>query len=1013
MNLVRFFIDKKVVSAFLVILLLLAGYSSFQKLGRFEDPEFTIRVAAITTPFPGASAEQVATQVTDKIEEALQQLPEVDEIRSNSYRGLSSVQFEARVAYDKESLQQIWDKLRRKMQAVERQLPPGAGPILIDDDFGDVYGLFYALTGEGYSFSELKQTADMLRKELALVPGVAKVALWGDQPEQVYLEIPTGKLANLGLQPEQIYQQLRNAITPTATANIDVGPERLAVGPMNTIADVSALNELLLSDGKGQTFRLGDIGHVSLGYREPATSLLYFDGQPAIGLGISNISGGNIVTLGEKVSARLAELESRIPLGMQLKVISHQGETVDASIGDFVDNLIAAVLIVVVTLLLFMGMRSGLLIGFVLLLTVAATLIIMQFDGIDMHRISLGALIIALGMLVDNAIVVTEGILIRSQQGESPRDAALKIVKQTQWPLLGGTVVGIMAFSAIGLSPDNTGEYAGSLFWVILYSMLMSWLLAVTLTPLFCVLLFKNTKPNPNAGTGKFLLGYQRLLAACIRLRWPTLGACLVLLVLAVVGLKYVPPGFFPASTRAQFVVDYWLPQGTNIERTNKEVGEIAEFVQTLPDVTATTTLVGAGGLRFMLVYGAEEPNTSYAQLLVDVDDWRKIDALMPQIRSFIEQNYPDAMPKVWKFQLGPGGGSKIEAKFSGPDPKVLRSLAAKARQIYIDDGGMTAIKDDWRQPVKVIQPVWNEAKARQSGFNASDLDLAASNYFNGTTIAQYQRGSDLLPVVARPPAAERDQVDALYNVRVLPAGSQQTVPLSQYLLRLEPQWENAIIRRVDRFPTIKVQGDPATELTGVVFNRVRAKVEAIPLPPGYSLSWGGEFGDSSDANAGIMQILPIAFAAMVFTVVALFNAIRQPLIIWMIVPLAVVGVSFGLVVTQTPFEFMAMLAFLSLTGMLIKNAIVLVDQIDLEIREGKPRLRAVLESSRSRVRPVAMGAITTILGVAPLLFDPFFKSMAVTIMFGLGFATVLTLFVVPVVYTVLFRIRANEMTHS
>ncbi|MGL5310744.1 MAG: efflux RND transporter permease subunit, partial [Plesiomonas shigelloides] len=414
--------------------------------------------------------------------------------------------------YDKESLQQIWDKLRRKMQAVERQLPPGAGPILIDDDFGDVYGLFYALTGEGYSFSELKQTADMLRKELALVPGVAKVALWGDQPEQVYLEIPTGKLANLGLQPEQIYQQLRNAITPTATANIDVGPERLAVGPMNTIADVSALNELLLSDGKGQTFRLGDIGQVSLGYREPATSLLYFDGQPAIGLGISNISGGNIVTLGEKVSARLAELESRIPLGMQLKVISHQGETVDASIGDFVDNLIAAVLIVVVTLLLFMGMRSGLLIGFVLLLTVAATLIIMQFDGIDMHRISLGALIIALGMLVDNAIVVTEGILIRSQQGESPRDAALKIVKQTQWPLLGGTVVGIMAFSAIGLSPDNTGEYAGSLFWVILYSMLMSWLLAVTLTPLFCVLLFKNTKPNPNAGTGKFLLGYQRLL---------------------------------------------------------------------------------------------------------------------------------------------------------------------------------------------------------------------------------------------------------------------------------------------------------------------------------------------------------------------------------------------------------------------------------------------------------------------------------------------------------------------
>ncbi|MGL4456203.1 MAG: efflux RND transporter permease subunit, partial [Plesiomonas sp.] len=346
-----------------------------------------------------------------------------------------------------------------------------------------------------------------------------------------------------------------------------------------------------------------------------------------------------------------------IPVGMSLQVISHQGETVDASISDFVDNLIAAVAIVVVTLLIFMGMRSGLLIGFVLLLTVAATLIIMQIDGIDMQRISLGALIIALGMLVDNAIVVTEGILIRTQKGEDPKEAALAIVKQTIWPLLGGTVVGIMAFSAIGLSPDNTGEYAGSLFWVIMYSMLLSWLLAVTLTPLFCVQLFRAAKTNQEVAVGKFLRGYQSVLAACIRLRWPTLIACVVMLVLAVIGMKFVPPGFFPASTRAQFVVDYWLPQGTRIERTNQEVREIDAFVRSLPEVKSTTTLVGSGGLRFMLVYGAEEPNSSYAQLLVDVEDWKVIDSLMPKIRAHIEQHYPDAMPKVWKFQLGPGGG--------------------------------------------------------------------------------------------------------------------------------------------------------------------------------------------------------------------------------------------------------------------------------------------------------------------------------------------------------------------
>ncbi len=1010
MNLVRFFLEKRTVSWLLVLFILLAGYGSFQKLGRFEDPEFTIRVAAISTPYPGASAEQVAEQVTDKIEAALQQLPEVDEIRSNSYRGLSSIQFEARVEFDKKSLQQVWDKLRRKMQEVERELPAGAGPIIINDDFGDVYGLFYALTGEGYSFAELKLTADMLRKELALVSGVAKVALWGEQNQQVYLEIPTSKLANLGLQAGQIHQQLQNAITLAPTATLDVANERLALGPMNNITEINALNELLISDGQGRTFRLGDIGHVSLGYQEPSSAQLYFDGQPAIGLGVSNISGGNIVEMGRNVSVRLAELQSRIPVGMSLQVISHQGETVDESISDFVDNLIAAVAIVVVTLLIFMGMRSGLLIGFVLLLTVAATLIIMQIDGIDMQRISLGALIIALGMLVDNAIVVTEGILIRTQKGEDPKEAALAIVKQTIWPLLGGTVVGIMAFSAIGLSPDNTGEYAGSLFWVIMYSMLLSWLLAVTLTPLFCVQLFRAAKTNQEVAVGKFLRGYQSVLAACIRLRWPTLIACVVMLVLAVIGMKFVPPGFFPASTRAQFVVDYWLPQGTRIERTNQEVLEIDAFVRSLPEVKSTTTLVGSGGLRFMLVYGAEEPNSSYAQLLVDVEDWKVIDSLMPKIRAHIEQHYPDAMPKVWKFQLGPGGGSKIEAKFSGPDTKILRQLAEQARQIYLDDGGMTAIKDDWRQPVKVVQPIWDEAKARQSGFNASDLDRAISQYFNGNRIGQYQHGDDLLPVIARPPASEREQIEALYNVRIQPEGSRETLALSQFIVRLDPVWENAIVRRVDRFPTIKVQGDPATELTGVVFQRVKTAVEAIPLPPGYSLSWGGEFGDSSEANAGIMQILPLAFAAMVFTVVALFNAVRQPLIIWLIVPLAVIGVSFGLVITQTPFEFMAILAFLSLAGMLIKNAIVLVDQIDLEIREGKPRLLAVLESSRSRVRPVAMGSITTILGVAPLLLDPFFKSMAITIMFGLSFATLLTLIIVPVLYTVMFNISKDEI---
>jgi multidrug efflux pump subunit AcrB len=717
------------------------------------------------------------------------------------------------------------------------------------------------------------------------------------------------------------------------------------------------------------------------------------------------------VEMGDAVRARLAALESQRPVGMTLNVVSYQSDSVRAAVNGFVSNLIAAVVIVVGVLVLFMGVQSALIVGVVLVLTVAGTLIAMQLDGIAMQRISLGALIIALGMLVDNAIVVTDGILVRLQRGEDRRAAAIAVVQATQWPLLGGTAVGILAFSAIGLSPTDMGEYAGSLFWVILYSMLLSWLLAVTITPLLCVTLLR-VKPLADADSARHPVrdGYRALLRALLRHRLGTGLALLVLLAAGVGAFGLVPPGFMPESARPQFVVDMYLPQGSDIEVTGAALADIEETVRAKPGVTHATSFVGQGGLRFMLSYAPEEPNSAYGQLLVDVDDYRRIDPLVAELQAALTAAHPDAAIKVWKFMLGRGGGKKIEAAFSGPDPAVLRRLAEEAKAIMAADPGAVAVQDDWREKVAVLRPALDPVAAERAGVDAERISAALNRAFSGEQVGVYREGDTLVPIIARAPAAERDDAAALDNVQVHSPTAGRWLPVGQLVTGTELEWVDAIVRRVDRFPTLKAQADPQPgELPGPVLARLKPQIEAISLPPGYKLDWHGEYKASREANAGLAMSAPYGFAAMILAVVVMFNALRQPLVIWLTVPLAIIGVAVGLLLFQVPFEFMAILGFLSLIGMLVKNAIVLVDEADAERAAGKPGVAPVLDAAASRARPVFLGALTTILGVAPLLLDPFFRSMAVTIMFGLAFATLLTLIVVPLLYAVLFRLREAD----
>ncbi|MBY5991459.1 efflux RND transporter permease subunit [Ferrimonas balearica] len=1009
MNIAQSAIAKRTTSWVLILLVLLGGWMSYEKLGRFEDPEFVIRQAVVATQYPGATAQEVDNEITDVIVGALMGMQEVYEITSTSKPGVSEVIVEMDRAFTagEAEIQQVWDKLRRKVADAALALPPGAGQPYVNDDFGDVYAMYYAVTGEGYSFKQIQDYVDMLARELSLVPGVANVAIQAEQEERIFVEVDSARARALNVSMDQVYDVLAKQNTVSMAGTLQTGDMNVNVIPVASIASFEDIKQLKIALNDS-VVRLGDIATITRGYAD-MTELVRYNGQPAIGLGISNVSGGNVVVMGDAVQARLAELDDRRPLGMELNPISLQSVSVAEAVDAFILNLIAAVVIVFTVLFFFLGLRSSIIIGGVLVLTVAGTLIVMLFDDIAMQRISLGALIIALGMLVDNAIVVTDGVLSRLQKDpQADRKQVIgEVVKSTQWPLLGGTIVGILAFSAIGLSPSNMGEYAGSLFWVILYSMMLSWLFAITVVPLLCHD-FLAVKADQAQKPSRILGAYKAFLVWVLHNRKKSLATILTVMVLGVLSLQFVPPGFMPESERPQFVVDINLPQGADFQRTAELVAQIEQDVMAKEGVTGVTSFIGAGGLRFMLIYSPEPANTAYAQLLVDVDQFEVISPLIETLNAELSANYPDAAIMAWKFMLGPGGGKKIEAAFSGPDAQVLRQLSEQAKGIMASNPMLMAIQDDWRDQVPTLRPVYDAQSAQRLGLTTQEINGAIAQTLNGREVGVYREGNDLIPILARAPEAERQHHRAVENTEVFSPALGANVQVSQLVNSVNVTFEDGLIKRIDRVPTIKAQADPAAGvLSFEAFESIRVQLESeLTLPQGYSLQWHGEYKDAKEGNEGLAISAPYGFAAMVLAVVFMFNGVRQALVIWLTVPLALVGVSAGLVLFQTPFEFMATLGTLSLVGMMVKNAIVLVDQADQDVKAGVTPYDAIIGAALSRARPVVLGATTTILGVAPLVADAFFKSMSAVIMVGLLVATVLTLVVIPLYYSLIFRVK-------
>lgn len=1003
-NLASFAVNKPLYAWVLIFVCFFGGLHGIENVGRLEDPDFPINYAYVITSYPGATAEEVELEVTDRIEAALQELPQLDEIISKSVPGRSEIQIKLLDKYDGTETPQIFDELRRRVTEAQLYLPPGVGTPLVEDDFGDVYGILYAVSTPDYTEAEIHDIAKTISKRLKQVPSVAKVDTRGVPYEAVYLELDHVQLPSLGLSIEDLANKIwaENQVVPAGSAMFN--GRRLRIAQPSAIGSVQALEDMKIgTPGSTEMLRLGDIATLTRRAIEVPPELIRVNGKPVMTIAVSVTPGMNVVAVGREVDKKIEEILRDLPLGVSIEPIFAQHVVVDDAISTFLRNLGFSVLTVVLALCLFMGWRAGTVVGVVLLLTVLGTIEIMNLAGIELQRISLGALMIAMGMLVDNGIVIAEGMVVGVRRGMSPAEAAIQSVSRTQYALLGATIIGILAFAPISLSDDDSGHFLRSLFQVVAISLLLSWLLAITIVPLLGSYLLKTEEAVPESElySAWYFKPYSIMISFGLRRAWTTTFIIVAITSACLYSMQFVKEGFFPSTNSPLFYVDYLLPEGTDIITTANDIIPLEAEIKKIPGIVSVTSFIGRGSPRFSATMQPEQPNPAYANIIIRAEDFTQIDDLMRQVSAYAQAAKPDADIQVTKTEFSPGSSSKIEMRYSGPNPEVLRTLAKETLGIYLQHD-LIDRKTDWRPQSLQLVPEFNEANARLAGVSRNDLARSLAYNTLGINIGLLRDGDKLIPIIARAPETERADLAGLSGRQVWSPTQRQYVPISQIVSNFSLRSENTTIYRRDRLRTITVQANqPVGENVNRVFARIRADVEAVSLPPGYTREWGGEFESNKMANEALTQRIPSAFALMFFITVLMFGALKQPIVIWLTVPMIICGVALGLIATDLPLTFPSFLGLLSLSGMLIKNCIVLVDEIDKRLNEGEKTIQTMMIASISRLRPVMLAAITTIFGMSPLLTDAFFREMAVSIMSGLAFATLLTLIAVPVFYRI------------
>lgn len=1044
MNITRLAIEKNRITTIALLAIVAGGLSAYGAMSRAEDPGFVIRVAQVLTIFPGASPDRVENLVTDKLEEVIQEIPQLDFVASTSKTGVSIVMVNVREEFM--DMRPIWDDLRRKVDKVRPALPAGIVGPTVNDEFGDVFGVILTLTGEGFSYAELKTVADDVRDELLRVTDVAKVQIHGAQEERVFVDYDNARLAELGLSPIQLQQILESANIIIPGGAVSTGVERITLEPTGNFESVDDLRQAVVSlPGRPEILSLEDLATISRGYVDPASTMVRSSGTPALALAISMREGGNLIALGEGVRGELARLQAIYPIGLDFDVVAFQPDVVERKVAEFATNLVQAVAIVLVVMLLFLGFRTGLVVASLVPMAMILALLVMSFFDIGLDQMSLAALIIALGLLVDNAIVMAESIMVQMSEGKPRLQAAVDSAGELRFPLLISSLTTSAAFLPIFLAESSTGEYTAPLFKVVTITLLSSWLLALTMTPLLCVLFIK-VEPVSTAAAfqTRFYRLYRGALVGALRYRWLSLVGVVAIFAIALQGFAFIPSIFFPPSDKAIFTAEYELPSGTAIERTEQVIADIDQFIRdellAEPDplvgaratqgagaetaqggpasaaglssgITNWATFIGNGGPRFYLAHSPEPNSPNYAVSIVNATSRDVIsDELIPRLEAFCLERFPDLDVTLNPLQLGPPVTAPVQVRLSGREEDdlfdIVDALMAQLRTIP----GTKNITDDWGVRSKKLVIDVDQPRARRAGVTNQDIAISLQTALSGFETTQYREQDEIIPVSLRSSIASRTDLTKLESLNVYAQNTGESVPLSQ-VADVVVVWEPSKVLRRNRLKTVTVSSelDPGVTPSQVVAAlRPWLAEEERGWPLGYLWEFGGEEETSVRANQSIAAQMPIAVLIIVLLLVVQFNSVRRTAIILLTIPLGVIGVVIGLLLANSYFGFMTLLGIIALAGIVINNAIVLIDRIGIEIEEnGLPEDRAVVEAAQRRFRPILLTTATTVAGLLPLWFGggPMYEPMAIAIIFGLIFATLLTLGVVPILYSLFFRV--------
>ena len=1031
MDITRLAIEKNRIFWAALLVVLLSGAAAYRDMPRSEDPGFIIRTALVQTVFPGASPERVELLVTDKLEKVIQEIPELDFVASTSKVGVSIIYVNIDERYTE--MRPIWDKLRRKVDRAREELPESVIGPTVNDEFGDVFGSIIAVTGDGFAYRELKQVADEVRNELLFIPEAAKVEITGAQEERVFVEYDNARLAEFGLSPVQAQQMLqaRNIILPGGDFSTPF--EKIVLEPTGSFRTVDEISQMVLNiPASDDVVRLQDIATVSRGYIDPPRTRMRHNGEPALGLAVSLREGGNILELGEAIRGVIERARSVYPIGVEFDVIQFQSDAVFKKVHDFAGNLVQAVVIVAIVMLVFLGLRTGLVVASLIPSTMIAAILLMSVFDIGIDQMSLASLIIALGMLVDNAIVMSESTMVRMSQGKSAKQAAIDSAGELRVPLLVSSLTTAAAFLPIYLAESNTGEYTAPLFKVVTITLLCSWVMALTLIPVLSVA-FIRTKARSDSDSfdTPFYRRYRRGLGLLVRHPRNSLAVVVGVFIIALLGFGRIPNIFFPPNDRPSFTIEIDLPAGTPIERTDSVVAGIERFMK--DNLMAENNdgaglvnwgaFVGQGAPKFLLSYNPEPTDPSYGLILANVSSAEIIeDTLIPPIERFIRENFPDASADVRPLPLGPPVTSPVEIRLSGRDSDALFAIVDGVTQQLAATPGARQVTDNWGARSKKVVVEIDETRARLAGVSHQDTAVSLQTYLTGLEATEFREEDRLIPVILRSsaeiecaPASDRCRraVDParLAGLRVYSQMTGQSVPLRQ-IATPRLVWQPGTIMRRDRLRTVTISallepGVTAAEVNDAIEPWLAEQQASWPF--GFIWEFGGEAESSGKANASIAAKLPIGVLIIVLLLVSQFNSMRRPLIILLTIPLSIIGVVFGLLVANSYFGFMTLLGVISLAGIVINNAIVLLDRIRIECEEnGRPANEAVIEAAQQRLRPILLTMATTIGGLLPLWLGggPMWEPMAIAIIFGLLFATVLTLGVVPILYSLLYRVQ-------